>query len=276
MENFGENIMAVMEKNRQSNRQVIGLILTTALSTVFAPVAFAQANYSAADARYVTSSQNPDVLNYIVCLENTMSYPGMQDKWGFQGAMDIAQNECRTLPFPGYPALPSTDDLARSIQECGFRPGDASPDMGCGATPVAVSQSYPVQDNAEQANGIFAASIFTYCDATLLAKFWRVDVGQSKALIGNKILNGLGWNIPAILRSSRQAGNQCEWSDTGYSYQDAEQIAAIWSLGRGVGEAKSKMTMLATAGHQNWVDAALGHCHTDSLVQDFSLPAGQC
>jgi hypothetical protein len=268
--------MAAMGKKHHSGRLVVSLILTTALSTVFAPVAFAQANYSAADAQYVTSSRNPQILDYIVCLERTMSYPGMQDKWGAQGAMDIAQNECRMLPYPSNPNEPTAPDLVRSIQECGFRPGDASPDMGCGGMSQAVPQSYPAPGNAEQADGVFAASIFTYCDATLLAKFWRVDVGESKSLIGNKILNGLGWDIPEILRSSRQAGNQCEWSDTGYDYQDAEQIASIWSLGRGVGEAKSKMTMLATAGKQNWVDAALGHCHTDSLVQDFSLPAGQC
>jgi|GEM_PF-2344039 len=280
--------MVFEKKKHRSGRLLASLIVTTALSAVYAPASFAQAGYSIADAQYVTRSRNPQILNYIVCLQQTMAYPGMQEQWGFDGAMDIARNECRTMPLPRNANDPSADDLVSSIRECGFRPGDASPDMGCGGMPQAAPQSYPVAPgrpvapsrpvatNEDQAVGIFAASIFTYCDATLLARFWRVDVGQSKALIGNKILNGLGWNIPEILRSSRQSGNQCEWSDTGYEYRDAEQIAAIWALGGGVNEAKSKMTMLATAGKQNWVDAALGHCHTDSLTQDFSLPPGEC
>jgi hypothetical protein len=136
-------------------------------------------------------------------------------------------------------------------------------------------QPYAFPGSEEKAISIFSASVFTYCDAKLISNFYSQGIWQSKIDIGQMVFYGDGPSVTDKLRTSRQSGNQCDWSDTGYSYNDAQPIAAAWGL-RGVDEAKSKMSMLATAGRQHWVDAALGSCHTDKIGKDYSLPAGQC
>ncbi|GAA4643736.1 hypothetical protein GCM10023115_16960 [Pontixanthobacter gangjinensis] len=121
---------------------------------------------------------------------------------------------------------------------------------------VGASQPVLAHDVQQQAYNVFFSSKYTYCDAALIGKLWGIDTGEAKAQIGEKILNGIGDNIPFVLNLSREEGNQCEWSDVPYTYEDAELISQIWDLG-GVGQAKSKMAMLATAGNQHWIDAAL-------------------
>lgn len=75
--------------------------------------------YSAADAAYVTSSKDPAVLDYVVCLATKADGPD---------TLKAAQAACRNLAAKiGAEA----DDIVLNIMECGFRPGDASPDMGC-------------------------------------------------------------------------------------------------------------------------------------------------
>jgi hypothetical protein len=295
MKIFGTDFEPVGALKTCARPLAVSLTVTTALSAAFVPIAFAQSAYTTADARYVTNSREPAVLNYVVCLENTISQPGMVRNWGFEEAIRIAQNECRMLPLPNNPISPSKEDLVRSIQECGFRPGDGSPDMDCGPMPSAAINRRPAPPTGNPAQGplpgstsaaqvgstgqaenVYAASVFNFCDAKMLADFWDVDVSRSKVLIGQQILADGGAGIPEKLRQSRQAGNRCEWGDLHYDYDDAAKIAQIWTLGGGANEAKSKIAMLATAGMQNWVDAALGHCGTDSLGKDYSLPDGQC
>lgn len=76
----------------------------------------ASAGYSAADAAYVTDSKDPAVLNYVVCLATK------------DASLEAAQAACQTLAAKiGTEA----EDIMLNIMECGFRPGEASPDMGC-------------------------------------------------------------------------------------------------------------------------------------------------
>ena len=103
----------------------------------------------------------------------------------------------------------------------------------------------------------FFASGYVYCDAKLVAEFWGDDIGETKATIGLKILNGLGSAVADILNSSRQAGHSCEWSDTGYTYADAERLASIWGLAEPY-QAKLRVASYVTNGQGSVVDKALG------------------
>lgn len=123
---------------------------------------------------------------------------------------------------------------------------------------VATSQPAFAIASEQQAFDVYFASQHTYCDAVLVARLWNIEVADAKIQIGEKILNGIGDNIPSVLQASRNQGNQCYWEQghLPYRYEDAETIAALWSLGS-VSEAKSKMAMLATNGNQHWIDDAL-------------------
>lgn len=75
--------------------------------------------YSAADAAYVTTSKDPDVLNYVVCLATKADSPE---------TLDAAKAACQKL---AEKIGAEADDIVLNVMECGFKPGDASPDMGC-------------------------------------------------------------------------------------------------------------------------------------------------
>ena len=104
---------------------------------------------------------------------------------------------------------------------------------------------------------VFQSSHYTYCDAVLISKLWGITVDAAKSQIGQKIINGIGDNVPVILNESRNAGNRCAWADTGYSYNDATQLAQLWGVG--VQQAKAKIANYLTQGHSDIVNGALGH-----------------
>ncbi|MFZ1743678.1 MAG: hypothetical protein WAT93_12545 [Pontixanthobacter sp.] len=137
---------------------------------------------------------------------------------------------------------------------------------------VGASQPVLAYEPQQQAYDVFFASRYTYCDAVMIGKLWGIDTGDAKAQIGEKILTGIGDNIPEVLELSRQAGNQCEWSDLTYDYDDAERINQLWGLG-GVDEAKTKIQLLASGGNQSWVDAALANPFSAQTAQGAQGPA---
>ena len=104
---------------------------------------------------------------------------------------------------------------------------------------------------------IWASSTYTYCDAEMLGKLWGIDTLSAKTQIGLKIQNGIASNIPSILAASRQAGNRCSFSDTGYTYNDAEVLSRVW--GTSVVGAKAKIATYITNGQSNVVNGVLGH-----------------
>jgi hypothetical protein len=103
----------------------------------------------------------------------------------------------------------------------------------------------------------FFASGYRYCDAKLLGDFWDLGILESKLTIGRKINNGIGYAVPGILSMSRNAGHACEWSDIGYTYADAEQLAAIWGLNDPY-DAKLEVARLFTNGKGEIVERILG------------------
>jgi hypothetical protein len=93
----------------------------------------------------------------------------------------------------------------------------------------------------------------TYCDATLLAKFWKVDAGKAKVIGGQMIERGQGRFIPGKLAIVRReiggwrVGNRniCpyHWD---YQYKDAAQVAKYWKSS--IGNAKDWMSKMLFRG----------------------------
>ncbi len=110
------------------------VLLCGALTLTFAIESSAQKAYDATDAEYVTSSKNPVVLQYIVCLEDAVG--ATPRNVGVAAALAGAADSCKRWEkgLPGTPDEPDSEMIRQSIMECGFRPGDASPDANCGQT----------------------------------------------------------------------------------------------------------------------------------------------
>lgn len=101
----------------------------------------------------------------------------------------------------------------------------------------------------------FANSGYTYCDAKLMGAIYGQDPYEGKVIIGAKIANGIGSNIPLMLRQSRGAGNACDWSDLPHSYEDAERLGQYWGVD--TAQAKIKAADFYTKGQAGMVTDAL-------------------
>ena len=111
----------------------VSLFFPCTMVIFLAASAFAQQYYEAIDAQYVTSSRHPDVLQYVICLEGEV---GSQPRnLSISDALIVAAANCRAFGnrLPRIAGEPSASEIHDMIRECGFRPGDASPDMGCGS-----------------------------------------------------------------------------------------------------------------------------------------------
>ena len=108
------------------------LLPRLALSVAFlaALSAFPAHAYSTRDARHVTASRDPAVLAYVVCLEAGVRKSG---KDSIPDALATAERSCRPAArkLPRSASEPNAEDIRMMILECGFKPGDGSPDMGC-------------------------------------------------------------------------------------------------------------------------------------------------
>lgn len=103
----------------------------------------------------------------------------------------------------------------------------------------------------------FFSSRYNYCDAKLVGALYGQDVEGGKVIIGQKILNGIGANVPVVLAESRVQGATCEWEDTGLSYADAQVLAQTWGFADPY-EAKLKAADLFTNGREQQVRNGLG------------------
>ncbi|MFC5345220.1 hypothetical protein ACETK8_16185 [Brevundimonas staleyi] len=103
----------------------------------------------------------------------------------------------------------------------------------------------------------FFGSRYNYCDAKLVGALYGQDVEGGKVIIGQKILNGIGDNVPVVLRESRVQGAVCEWEDTGLSYADAQTLAETWGFSDPY-QAKLRAADLFTNGREQQVRNGLG------------------
>ena len=92
----------------------------------------------------------------------------------------------------------------------------------------------------------YAGSDFAYCDAVILGSFWRTSVADAKATIGRRIDTSAEASIDTDLKDARSAGMQCEFSDTGLSFEDAEAVARLWQTD--IAEAKAELTAKVSTG----------------------------
>lgn len=122
---------------------------------------------------------------------------------------------------------------------------------------VAAAISPAQAQSGNRAIDAFANSRYTYCDAKLIGALMGTSIYRGKVTIGQKILNGIGSNMPVVLAESRANGNRCEWEDTGFTYEDAEVLADIWGLSTPY-QAKLKVARYATNGQTRIVNRALG------------------
>lgn len=91
----------------------------------------------------------------------------------------------------------------------------------------------------------------------MMGLLWNKDVVGGKTTIGQKILNGIGSDIPLLLKESRAALKKCAWGDTGDSYDDALALARAWNIGS-VSEAKWNIAIKMTDGYSDLLQHTRG------------------
>ena len=136
-----------------------------------------------------------------------------------------------------------------------------------GTLAIATPASAQEMDNFQR----YANSGYTYCDAKLIGAIYGQDPWQGKVLIGQKIANGIGSNIPLMLRQSRGQGNRCNWADLPHSYADAETLGNYWGVSPG--QAKAKAAAFYTNGQAGAVTDALryGEASGQTSTDDAAL-----
>ena len=139
--------------------------------------------------------------------------------------------------------------------------------MSASAGTLAIATPVSAQDQANFER--YAASTYNYCDAKMIGAIFDRDPWGGKIIIGQKIANGIGSNIPLMLRESRTQGNKCGWQDLPHSYSDAEKLGRYW--GTSTWEAKTKAAAYYTAGRPKVVAQALASASDDEQRQSAAL-----
>ncbi|MFT7583271.1 MAG: hypothetical protein ACI9MR_004958, partial [Myxococcota bacterium] len=121
----------------------------------------------------------------------------------------------------------------------------------------------------------YAKSSYTYCDAKVLSGYWKQPVSEAKARIGRK----LGWRDEAILDSMLRDGRKaampqardvCPYDESGYSYEDMEQLTKLWK-GKDHQETKLRVARKLVAGDHKVVTAEIKVARGQQ-VQRYSVP----
>lgn len=107
------------------------IVIGAGLVAILVPAADVALAYDRKDAGYVTSSKKPEVLDYVVCLEKVVN--STPKSMSLPASLDEAEKKCssQSRKLPKAASEPNADDIRSMVLECGFRVGDASPDMGC-------------------------------------------------------------------------------------------------------------------------------------------------
>jgi len=122
--------------------RVFGLARVLASIVVFVSFLSQAWAYDAQDAKYVSPFGGQNVLLYVVCLqENNDKQPRSAS---ISDALNAAIVACQSVAaaLPNDFNEPNALEIQQSILECGFKQGDASPDMDCGVAAVGTSASF--------------------------------------------------------------------------------------------------------------------------------------
>ena len=90
---------------------------------------------------------------------------------------------------------------------------------------VAVAQRYRCEDGKCPEAKAFDTSIYGFCDASVLAQHWQVDMWETKLRIGEQVLKR---NDAFVKRELRSAFGRFGCNDV-FNYSDAPKIAELWS-----------------------------------------------
>ena len=96
---------------------------------------------------------------------------------------------------------------------------------------------------------VFFGSRYDYCDAHLISVGWEMSVGEAKAYIGEKIINGYEDLMGLDIAGERAvaANKPCRFLWTPYSYADAEAYAKHWKSGS-ISDTKTKLARIHSFG----------------------------
>ena len=148
----------------------------------------------------------------------------------------------------------------------------------------ALAQSAP-----DHSAHYFSQTTYGYCDATLIAGLWGESVTEAKSTIGYKLSNGLESTLKDALAEARKKALvafdnnrlRCSYHLLGYSYEDAEKLAAYW--GTDPWEAKQRIERkYLLDGNKTHIDEALKQARgasatpTDPMQAYFSSSYGYC
>lgn len=106
-------------------------------------------------------------------------------------------------------------------------------------TQIAMAQVTPTavvaQRDSEAELNAYATSEYSYQDALVLGSFWGMDLYESKALIGGKILAGPESKayLRMVLTDARtkalaNVDDLKLYFNSGFNYNDAEEVAKFW------------------------------------------------
>jgi len=113
----------------------------------------------------------------------------------------------------------------------------------------------------------YANSQYTYCDAKMVAALWGEDAYRGKIEMGAKILGGHGYLIEERFADSRQRGNACNFDETDFTYDDAQNLSATWASNGGslsVWDAKTKIAAFVTAGQGSQIREQMSRSYSQT------------
>jgi hypothetical protein len=94
-------------------------------------------------------------------------------------------------------------------------------------TPMSRAVAQYSNPHAAEYNA-YAGSKYGYCDAYVLARLWQFnDEVDAKVNIGRKLLANEGSLIDEALKDARKRWPTCP---TGFNFEDAPRVAALWTL----------------------------------------------
>ena len=98
----------------------------------------------------------------------------------------------------------------------------------------AADKQNPSEEDAFQA---YFSSAYGFRDAEVLANFWDISVADAKIAIGRKLLSGPDGSdrVDDVLATAWAADSQAtsellQFIEAGYTFEDAEALAAFWGL----------------------------------------------
>lgn len=96
------------------------------------------------------------------------------------------------------------------------------------------------------------------CEARMVAHYWGDGVFETKTLIGQKLLAGMGDLVQQQVNGGyfKDGAPECSWSDLNYRYEDAEALSKYWNSD--VSETKTRMTHKIRSGNRDYLNEELG------------------